>query len=132
LDGVRKSGDVLLLLRAACGPCEHLLESLDPASDREVMDRVLAVVSDPAEAELMGLSARGIRVVVQQKNAVFDALATRATPFAFVIGRDGRIAGKRIPTSADDLRALLVLTRERQHENGGERSSRPTEPAQAQ
>lgn len=108
LDDVRARRDVLLFSRATCGPCRHLIEALAVEPGRDLRDRLLIVVSDRTEADELKLRELGLRVAVQHGTALFDAFATRATPHAFAIDRDGRVAQQMIPGSVDDLRELVL------------------------
>lgn len=101
-----------LLLFAApdCGPCRDVLPYVSTLAET-VPELELAVVTDgPVERakELAGhVSSERVTILAEDASGAFNNYRVRVTPFAFVIGQDGRIQAKGLCN--DPLRVQQLL-----------------------
>lgn len=113
LERVRDEGDVVLLARSGCSPCQTVLMSLAGSADSWVHERVVVVVPSGDDLSALELRDSRLRVAVDESGSTFSAFATSATPYAFAVGRDGHVLGRAIPTSVLDLRLLAEMAADR-------------------
>lgn len=108
----RRGGlDLLLFVSPDCGPCETLLPIVnrlasDPAAQRL---GVTAIVPGPREtvARLDEKYGPTYRSFAEDGSGAFSRFRVRVTPFAFVVGADGRVLAKGLCSDSERLRALL-------------------------
>lgn len=103
--------DLLLFVSPDCGPCETLLPvvnrlAADPAVGRL---RVTAIAPGPREtiARLDDKYRPTYRSFAEDGSGAFARFRVRVTPFAFVVGADGRVLAKGLCGDPERLRALL-------------------------
>ncbi len=113
LERVCEEGDVVLLARGGCSPCQTVLTSLADSADSWIHERVVVVVPSGDDLSTLGLRDSPIRVATDESDSTFSAFATSATPYAFAVGRDGRVLARAIPTSVVDLRLLVEMVADR-------------------
>ncbi|HYZ78291.1 MAG TPA: redoxin family protein [Gaiellaceae bacterium] len=100
-----------LLLFAApdCEPCRAVFPDINELADTGDMD--VAVVTDgPQEqAEALGkhITSNNITVLADDASGAFGNYRVRVTPFAFVIGEDGRVRAKGLCNDPLRIRELL-------------------------
>lgn len=101
-----------LLLFAApdCGPCRDILPQVSALADA-VPELELAVVTDgPVDRakELADqISSERVTILAEDASGAFNNYRVRVTPFAFVIGQDGRVQAKGLCN--DPLRVQQLL-----------------------
>jgi len=108
----RGAVDLLLFVSPDCGPCETLL----PVVNRLATDPaaaglgVTAIVPGPREtvARLDDRYRPTYRSLAEDGSGAFARYRVRVTPFAFVVGGDGRVLAKGLCSDPERLRALLV------------------------
>lgn len=117
-DGTRTSwapghGEASLVLFAApdCEPCEQVMPSVISLAGVQARSNpsILAVVGGPPElaARLVDKFGPPFRCIADDGSGNFDHYRVRVTPFAFVVGADGRIYAKGLCDDALRLRDLL-------------------------
>lgn len=100
----------LFFAAPGCQPCADVLPSVNRLADAtaKLNLSVLGIVAGPGESatrtqETYGL---GFPVVAEDGSGAFDSYRVRVTPFAFVIGEDGRVRSKGLcdnPVRVHDL-----------------------------
>ncbi len=103
---------LLLFVAPDCAPCATVLPAasrLAGAADNRRL-AVTAVVPGPPEgaAALAERFRLPFLCLAEAGRGVFDRYRVRVTPFAFVIGEDGRILAKGLCSDAGRLRDLLL------------------------
>jgi thiol-disulfide isomerase/thioredoxin len=106
------AGESALLLFAStdCGPCAEVLPYVDALStDSDQRLSVLTVVAGPPEraGELIEKFKTHHLCLAEDGNRIFDTYRVRVTPFAFIVGADGRVRNKGVCASGAKLRRLL-------------------------
>jgi thiol-disulfide isomerase/thioredoxin len=103
-----------LLVFAApnCGPCAAIIPALNrlaTAKNGHNLAVTAVVAGGPQEtAELVKKFAVPFPCLAEAGSGAADRYRVRVTPFAFVIGEDGRILAKGLCSDAERLRDLLV------------------------
>jgi thiol-disulfide isomerase/thioredoxin len=106
----RPLGDrIALVLFAApdCAPCHQVLPHVARAArDAPELEVVAVVPGSPEDAtKLVELVTAPITIIAGDQ--AFEAFRVEVTPFAFVVGRDGRVLSKGLCDSQVRLRAML-------------------------
>lgn len=101
---------VMLFASPDCGPCAEVLpyvDALSTDSDQELT--VLTVVAGPPEraGELIEKFKTNHLCLAEGGNRIFDRYRVRVTPFAFIVGADGRVRNKGVCGSGAKLQRLL-------------------------
>jgi AhpC/TSA family len=93
-----------------CEPCAIVLPYLNNFVGRKSAPEVLTVVPGPAAtAERMSEDYRLVyECFAEDGSGAFDAYRVRVTPFAFVVGADGRVLAKGLCSEPLMLRDLLA------------------------
>jgi len=100
---------LLLFLSSGCGPCGHYWDALrDNAHERLTGTRTVVVARDSDE-ESPGRLAKLAppNVTVLQSSATWDRYRVPGSPYAVVIGPDGRVAGEGTAGGWDQLISLV-------------------------
>jgi peroxiredoxin len=104
--------DLLVFASANCGPCAAVLPTVNHLSKATNGHRigVTAIVAGQQEdaAALARKFAVQFPCLAEAGSGAADRYRVRVTPFAFVIGTDGRILAKGLCSDAERLRELLV------------------------
>jgi len=103
---------LLAFVSPDCGPCERIIPSLLQLATFNVVGVVLVVTGQRALAtkleEKFGLAAT-VTCLAEEENHIHEGYHVRVTPFAFMIGGDGRILAKGLCDTVDKLQALLSV-----------------------
>jgi AhpC/TSA family len=105
------SGPALVVFASPdCEPCAVVLPYLNNFVGRSSAPEVITVVPGPATtAERMSDEYRLIyECFAEDGSGAFDAYRVRVTPFAFVVGSDGRVLAKGLCSEPLMLRDLLA------------------------
>lgn len=103
----------LLFAHPDCGPCAHIMpfaNHLGQAVADGALDlELISVVSGPkAEVERMVEKYNPtFLALAEDGSGVFDHYKVRVTPFAFVVGGDGRVLAKGLCNDAVRMRDML-------------------------
>lgn len=101
---------LLVFISPRCEACHGLLPSLEPFA-RQYRDvaRVITVstISDQTAADAATLGALGPTVTLVRDRTFAEGLQIGLTPYAVVIGADGRVLSKGIANSLEQLESLL-------------------------
>jgi hypothetical protein len=103
--------ELLLFASLNCRPCETILPTVDHlASGRGHQFTVTTIVVGLPEeaAELVNKFAPNFNCFAEAGSGAADRYRVRVTPFAFVIGPDGRILAKGLCSDVTKLRDLLL------------------------
>jgi peroxiredoxin len=102
---------LLLFATPDCGPCAEVMPYVNRLAQVPTSDvAITAIVPGPrAEAERL-VEEYGARFecLAEDSSGAFDRYRVRVTPFAFVIGEDGRIRSKGLCSDPHRLEALLA------------------------
>lgn len=93
-----------------CEPCTVVLPYLNNLYGKESAPELMVLVPGPAEtAERMNAEHRLLfECLAEDGSGAFDAYRVRVTPFAFVVGPDGRILAKGLCSEPLMVRDLLA------------------------
>jgi methylamine dehydrogenase accessory protein MauD len=97
---------LLVFASTSCRPCQALMPALDQFLD-EMSDQVKGYVilaSSDRSVEPAVLETRSADLI--QEEGAADRFRVRVTPFAFVVGVDGRIQAKGLVNNRDHLDSL--------------------------
>jgi thiol-disulfide isomerase/thioredoxin len=123
-DWAPKSRLTTLLFFAApdCEPCARMVPYLNELARRDDL-QVIAMASGPRQiAERMAEKFSPLFTsIADDGSGAFQEYRVRVTPFAFVVGEDGRIRAKGLSSDPYRLRDLL-------HQGGSEEASRSVRP----
>lgn len=103
---------VIAFLSPRCDACRGLIPSLEPfARQYRDLAHVIAVstVDEPTGHDDAALSAIGTAVPLVRSRSFAEDLKISLTPYAIVVGDDGRIVAKGIANSLEQLESLLKL-----------------------
>lgn len=107
----RGAVDLLLFVSPDCGPCETLLPVVNRLAASPAARRlgITAIVPGPREtvARLDEKYHPPYLCLAEDGSGAFARFRVRVTPFAFVIGADGRVLAKGLCSDPERLRALL-------------------------
>jgi peroxiredoxin len=107
-----RTATFLLFAASGCQPCAEVLPAVNRLAEgaRELDLAVLAVVAGAGESatHLQEKYGLGFPVVAEDGSQAFDGYRVRVTPFAFVIGEDGRVRAKGLCNSPLRLHDLLA------------------------
>ena len=109
----RRGGtDLLLFVSPDCKPCETLLPVVNRLMTMSAAAGIgiTGIVPGPREtvARLDERYRPAFRCLAEDGSGAFGRFRVRVTPFAFVIGADGRVLAKGLCSDPDRLQALLV------------------------
>lgn len=104
---------LLLFVAPECAPCARILpyaKHLGAAAHNQVGLTMLAVVAGQpdAAAQLVEKFALPFPCLAEEGTGTADRYRVRVTPFAFVIGTDGRVLAKGLCDNPTKLRDLLI------------------------
>jgi thiol-disulfide isomerase/thioredoxin len=101
---------LVLFASPECEPCAVVLPYLNNFVGRASAPELMTVVPGPAAvAERMGADHKLIyECYAEDGSGAFDAYRVRVTPFAFVVGSDGRVLAKGLCSEPVMLRDLLA------------------------
>lgn len=93
---VRGRTHLLLFASSGCAPCERVLPALSELSALNKDLRVATILSGPPQVarQLEERIRPSFTCLAQDTTNVFNSYRVRVTPFAFLIGEDGRIRAK--------------------------------------
>lgn len=98
-------GALVVLSQPGCGPCDQLVPHLERLVAAEGAPDVTVITKGPPGS---GAAPRGVRVLYQRRSEAMTGFRAFATPWAFVIGPDGRIVAQSIVNDLAGLRRLLA------------------------
>lgn len=102
----------LMFAASGCQPCAEVLPSVSRLAEgaRDLELAVFAVVAGARESASHLQEKYGLRfpVVAEDGSQVFEGYRVRVTPFAFVIGEDGRVRAKGLCNNPARLHDLLA------------------------
>lgn len=102
--------ELVLFATADCAPCAQVVPAVDALARHSPGLGIVAVV--PGRREGIARFAEKFRpsfpCFADEGRQAFDRYRVRVTPFAFVIGADGRIRAKALCSDPSRLRALLA------------------------
>lgn len=101
---------IVLFLSSGCEPCHRLVADLAGAENDD-LDVPLVLVIAEGDAALDIRPSTRIAVAHQREREIADAFDTRATPHAFVVGRDRMVLETATPNSVEQLRTLALRLR---------------------
>lgn len=105
---------LLLFVASECAPCARILpyiKHLDTMARDKASLTIRAVVAGQpaAAAQLVEKFALPFPCLAEEDTGTADRYRVRVTPFAFVIGTDGRILAKGLCDNSAKLRDLLTV-----------------------
>lgn len=105
------AGHSALVLFASpdCAPCAEVVPHIGALANSAAGLEVMTVVAGPSE-QARAMADRfgpGLPCLAEDTGGVFDAYRVRVSPFAFVIGADGRVASKGLCSDTGRLSRLL-------------------------
>jgi hypothetical protein len=96
---------LILFLSANCGPCEQLAYEMG-TTESPILPLHLIVIVEEEERDSTPYAPLPARILYQRNRAASSAFKSVATPQAFAVSAGGVVAGKAIPNSISDLRAI--------------------------
>jgi thiol-disulfide isomerase/thioredoxin len=99
---------LLAFVSPNCGPCERILPSIATLnSDVQVILIVAGSRALVTELQIKFRLPSSVICLAEEEERVYEDYRVRVTPFAFMIGEDGRIRAKGLCDTAEKLQALL-------------------------
>lgn len=110
---------LLAFTEPGCGPCDRLVPALNQLNRKRDAE-VVAISGGDQETARTWARQRGVEfpVLVQEGSRVSRRYEVFATPFGFLIDRDGVIAARGILNGDDDVGFLLSTASKRQPAKG--------------
>jgi len=96
---------LVVLSQPGCGPCDQLVPHLERLVAADGAPDVTIITKGPPGS---WAAPRGVRVLYQRRSEAMAGFRAFATPWAFLIGPDGRIAAQGIVNDLAGLCRLLA------------------------
>jgi len=110
---IPQSGQLYLLafVSPTCGPCAEILPAIHQVA-REINEVKVVLVVDGSRERAVQLIERfhpptAVTCLAEGDTGIYRSYLVRATPFAFMIGKDGLIRSKGLCNTTSRLRQLL-------------------------
>lgn len=103
---------MLLFATPDCGPCAQIMPFVNVLAEHHLDLTIIAVVPGPQEGVIRFIEKfrPPFLSLADDGNEAFDRYRVRVTPFAFVIGEEGRILAKGLCSDHRRLRDLLTAS----------------------
>jgi hypothetical protein len=100
---------LLLFATPDCEPCRVVLPDMNELADTANIDIAIVTDGPQEQAEALGkhVTSKNVTVLTDDASGAFGNYRVRVTPFAFVIGDDGRVRAKGLCNDPLRIRELL-------------------------